>query len=124
MQAFLDGAEVGRETLFIIDPSATSFHAAMRRGGLKVRSARNAVADGIREVAACMQAGVIKVSETCKETIKEFAGYCWDERAAGDKPVKENDHLMDALRYGVATMRMYKPKQAAGKSRLRRLAEK
>ena len=33
----------------------------------------------------------------------------WDAKSHGDAPVKENDHLMDALRYGVATLRMWKP---------------
>lgn len=124
MRAFLDGAGVSSDTQFIIDPSAASFLAAMRREGLKVRGARNCVDDGIRETAACLQNGVVRVADTCEELKKEFAGYCWDIKAQGDKPIKENDHLMDALRYGVATMRMYKPKVASGKSRLRRLAEK
>ena len=30
---------------------------------------------------------------------------------ADDKPIKVNDHLMDALRYGVRTMRLVKPKE-------------
>lgn len=44
----------------------------------------------------------IAVSDQCKETIKEFASYVWNEKAADwgeDKPVKQNDHCMDALRY-------------------------
>ena len=43
------------------------------------------------------------------ELQKEFAGYVWDDKAACDKPMKENDHLMDALRYLVRTMRVFKP---------------
>ena len=107
MEAFL--GDLPRDTPFIIDPSATSFHAAMRRAGLKVRKARNAVEDGIRETAACMQSGAVRVADDLPELAKEFAGYVWDAKADGDKPVKENDHLMDALRYGVATLRMWKP---------------
>lgn len=110
MAAFLGG--LPRDTPFIIDPSATSFHAAMRRAGLKVRKARNAVEDGIRETAACMQSGAVRVADGLPELAKEFAGYVWDAKAEGDRPVKENDHLMDALRYGVATLRMYRPRAA------------
>lgn len=110
MAAFLD--DLPRDTPFIIDPSATSFHAAMRRAGLKVRKARNAVEDGIRETAACMQSGSVRVADDLPELEKEFAGYVWDAKADGDRPVKENDHLMDALRYGVATLRMYRPRAA------------
>ena len=107
MEAFL--GDLPRDTPFIIDPSATSFHAAMRRAGLKVRKARNAVEDGIRETAACMQSGAVRVADDLPELAKEFAGYVWDAKADGDRPVKVNDHLMDALRYGVATLRMWKP---------------
>ena len=110
MEAFL--GDLPRDTPFIIDPSATSFHAAMRRAGLKVRKARNAVEDGIRETAACMQSGAVRVADGLPELAKEFAGYVWDAKASGDRPVKENDHLMDALRYGVATLRMYRPRAA------------
>ena len=110
MAAFL--GDLPRDTTFIIDPSATSFHAAMRRAGLKVRKARNAVEDGIRETAACMQSGAVRVADDLPELEKEFAGYVWDAKADGDRPVKENDHLMDALRYGVATLRMYRPRAA------------
>ena len=34
---------------------------------------------------------------------KEIEGYVWDETAQEDKPVKVNDHLMDAMRYFVKT---------------------
>lgn len=105
MRAFL--GDVPSDTPFIIDPSAASFIAAMRRAGFKVRKARNDVMDGIRETAACMQCGDVRLSEECRELKKEFAGYVWDEKAQGDRPVKENDHLMDALRYFVATERVY-----------------
>lgn len=107
MAAFL--GDLPKDTVFIADPSATSFHAAMRRAGFKVRKARNAVEDGIRETGSCMQAGTVRIADDLPEIAKEFAGYVWDDKAGGDKPVKENDHLMDALRYGVATLRMFKP---------------
>ncbi len=109
MGAFL--GELPRDIPFIVDPSATSFHAAMRRAGFKVRKARNAVEDGIRETAACMQGGTMRVADGLPELAKEFAGYVWDAKASGDRPVKENDHLMDALRYGVATLRAYRPQR-------------
>ena len=56
-----------------------------------------------------MQAGSVRIADDLPESAKEFAGYVWDAKASGDKPVKENDHLMDALRYGVATLRIWKP---------------
>ena len=109
MQAFTEG--VPRDAPFIIDPSATSFHAAMRRAGFKVRNGRNDVMDGIRETGSCLQSGAVRIADDCAELRKEFAGYVWDEKQSGDKPIKENDHLMDALRYGVATLQMAKPRE-------------
>ena len=46
-------------------------------------------------------------AESCVNTIKEFASYIWDEKAAErgeDKPVKEHDHAMDSVRYFVYTI--------------------
>nr|DAF48569.1 MAG TPA: large terminase [Siphoviridae sp. ctqBc4] len=102
MRAFAPGAE-----LFVIDPSAASFIAAMRSAGMRVRPARNEVLDGIRHVATAMREGTVRIGTGCKCLADELAGYVWDERAEVDRPVKVADHACDALRYGVETMRMY-----------------
>jgi phage terminase large subunit len=95
----------------IVDPSAASFIALLRkRGKYHVVPADNAVADGIRETATAMQLGKIKVSPACKAWIKEAQGYVWDETAADDRPIKENDHAMDDTRYFVKTMGVAKPR--------------
>jgi phage terminase large subunit len=47
------------------------------------------------------------VEPTCVNTIAEFESYVWAKDRAGnatDKPVKENDHAMDALRYMVRSL--------------------
>lgn len=96
----------------IIDPSAASFIALLRkRGRYQVLPADNAVLDGIRNTATCMQTGRIKFSPDCKAWLKEVQGYVWDEEAAEDRPIKVNDHLQDAVRYFVQTMNIVKPKQ-------------
>ena len=94
----------------IIDPSAASFIAAIKRSRFRfrVRKADNDVLDGIRDTAVCLQRGSIRIFDTCRETIKEFDGYVWDAKQE-DKPVKVNDHMMDALRYFVRTKRLVKP---------------
>lgn len=101
-----------RGVMTIIDPSAASFIAALRRSRLafRVRKADNDVLDGIRDVAVCMQRGNVRIFDNLPELRKEFDGYVWDDKA-DDKPIKVNDHLMDALRYGVRTMRLVKPKE-------------
>lgn len=102
MRAFAPEAE-----LFVVDPSAASFIAAMRAAGMRVRPARNEVLDGIRHVATAMREGTVRVGRGCRSLADELAGYVWDERAEVDRPVKVADHACDALRYGVETMRMY-----------------
>lgn len=93
----------------IIDPSAASFITLMqRRGHYKVIKADNAVLDGIRETANALDNGYVKISITCKHWQEEAAGYSWDGESQEDRPIKVNDHLMDATRYFVKTMRIIK----------------
>ena len=95
----------------IIDPSAASMIALLRKSGLfKVIEAYNAVLDGIRETNTAMVNDLIKISPKCKNWIKEVQGYTWDDKADEDKPVKVNDHAMDDTRYFVKTMKINKPK--------------
>lgn len=94
----------------IVDPSAASFIELIRRKGrFRVRPANNDVLDGIRQVAACLTAGRIKFNDCCTATFAEFPAYVWDDKATGDKPVKENDHAMDDIRYMVRTVIMAQP---------------
>ncbi len=91
----------------IVDPSAASFIAELRKRGYKVLKAKNDVADGIRLVGTMLNLGLIAFSSACPNTIKEFSSYIWDEKAAErgeDKPVKQWDHAMDAVRYFVYTI--------------------
>ena len=87
----------------IVDPSAASMIACIRNHGrFLVFPADNAVLDGIRVTANALQSGKIKICESCENTVREFEAYVWDEKAAGrgeDKPLKINDHAMDAMRY-------------------------
>ncbi len=93
----------------IIDPSAASFIALMKKKDwCKVIKANNDVEDGIRETASVMKRGLIKISTSMPEWRREVEGYVWDERVEEDKPVKENDHLMDATRYFVKTKKICK----------------
>jgi len=86
----------------IVDPSAASFIAEIRKRGFSVRKANNDVLDGIRYVGTLLNGLKIKFSASCENTIKEFSAYTWDKKAADkgeDKPIKDNDHAMDAVRY-------------------------
>lgn len=95
----------------IIDPSAASFIAMLKkRGRYKIRKANNAVADGIRETATAMRRGKIKISAKVPNLIKEIQGYVWDDTKEEDVPVKVNDHAMDAMRYFVKTKHIVRDK--------------
>lgn len=86
------------------DPSAASFITELRKRGHYVIPADNAVLDGIRYVANLISQNRLFVHEKCRNTITEFTVYSWDPKAAQrgeDKPLKEHDHTMDALRYGI-----------------------
>lgn len=99
----------------IIDPSAASFIALLRkRKRYRVISADNAVLDGIRETATCLQIGKIKVSPKCENWLKEVQGYVWDEGGGEDRPVKMDDHSMDQMRYFCKTLNIAKPKNTIG----------
>lgn len=90
----------------IIDPSAASFIALLRKKKwYTVIPADNDVLDGIRETATCMNLGYIKISPKIKEFWKEISGYVWDD-SIDERPVKIADHFMDSCRYFIKTMRL------------------
>ena len=96
----------------IIDPSAASFIALLKKSEwAKVRSANNAVLEGIRDTAVALQMGKIKILRgACPNWSKEAGGYVWDD-TIDEHPVKEDDHLMDSMRYFVETKRISKPRR-------------
>ena len=100
----------GQSIETIIDPSAASFIALLRKRQhrYKVLKADNAVLDGIRETATCLKNGKIRISDRLTAWRKEAEGYIWDESAKDDRPVKTNDHAMDAMRYFVKTKHVAK----------------
>lgn len=105
LQAFMKG--VKRMKGVIVDPSAASFIALMKKNRIHVIKAKNDVLDGIRNVSTALNDELIKYNDCCKETFREFSSYLWDQKAAKrgeDKPIKQNDHHMDGDRYFVNTI--------------------
>ena len=103
----------------IVDPAAASFIAELRKRGHKVIKARNDVLDGIRFVGMLLNLGKIFFHSKCKNTIKEFNSYVWDtkasEKGGEDKPLKQHDHAMDAVRYFCYTV-IYRPQTKLNKN--------
>lgn len=102
LQAFIAGKRV--EAIYI-DPSAASFKVELvRRGVDNICDANNDVNNGIGFLGMRLNEESFKICRKCTNLIQEFQSYVWDEKAAKmgvEKPKKENDHLLDALRYAV-----------------------
>lgn len=93
----------------IVDPSAASFIALLKKSQwFKPISAVNDVINGIRETSSAISTDRIKVHSRCKNFVNEAQSYIWDEGSDTDKPIKEHDHLMDAMRYFVKTKNIIK----------------
>lgn len=90
-----------------VDPSASSFIASLRKRarGFAVRLADNKVVQGIRVTMNELAHGKVLIVRGKNEALlDEFASYSWDSKEV-DKPIKENDHLSDALRYVIYSTR-------------------
>ena len=87
----------------IVDPSAASFITCIHRHEtFSVWKANNSVIDGIRDTAALLKLGKIHICAGCKDIIREFGLYRWDDKHIDkDTVIKENDHAMDDMRYFV-----------------------
>lgn len=66
--------------------------------GLRLSPADNGVSSGILELYQRFSTGRLKIFNTCVQTLEEYRLYRRDEKG---NIVKENDHLMDALRYAI-----------------------
>jgi PBSX family phage terminase large subunit len=97
-----------------VDPSAKGFILQLRADGVqRVRGGDNAVLDGIGRVSSALATGALKiVGAACPRLIEELEAYRWDPKATErgeDKPVKEGDDLLDALRYAANYIFRYNP---------------
>ena len=76
----------------IIDPSAASFaETVLRHGRYPVLKADNDVVAGIHRVSRALQQAQIKIAPGCKDALREFSLYQWD-------------NTMDDIRYFVSTV--------------------
>ncbi len=89
-----------------IDPSAAAFKTELRSLGLHPVDANNDVLSGIQIMTDSLKKGTFVVCAECKNLVREIEGYVWDDRAAKlgyDEPLKKDDHILDAVRYALAT---------------------
>jgi len=84
-----------------VDPEEAGFRVELQQTGWKgVRAADNSVLEGIRLKADLLARDKFRVHESCEGLIDEFPAYVWDPDADEDRPIKVDDHSLDADRYG------------------------
>jgi len=94
------------------DPSEPQFIQQFNEAGLNMYPADNEVMPGLNEVYKRFETAKdgkprIFIHEKCKNTIQEVDTYRYKDSEEGkpqqEKPLKVNDHLMDAIRYALKT---------------------
>ena len=88
--------------IIAVDAAAAGLIAALINANLPAQAAKGRVLDGIWHIQDRLEIQDDKkprltVAPACTNTINEFESYIWEE--GKDKPKKENDHAMDAIRY-------------------------
>ncbi len=106
LNAFIRALPItGRLDSIYCDPSAKGFINQLREDGFPcVRGAENEVLPGIQLVASLLDGGKLKIAGSCTNLIDELHTYAWDDGAkqhGQDRPLKQNDDAVDALRYFV-----------------------
>lgn len=107
LEKFINRNNANPEWIFV-DPSAKSFitevYSRAQRFApfYRVTGANNDVLNGIQKVSSLLGANKLKVNKELEDLNREFHSYSWDKKAEArgeDKPLKEFDHGLDALRY-------------------------
>lgn len=97
-----------RVTFITIDPSAEGFaeeiKQALRRErmNIPIRKAQNSVAIGISRVQSLLSHQALVLDSSMVGAIEEFGLYSYDPKSierGEEKPIKDNDHDMDGIRY-------------------------
>ncbi len=87
------------------DPAEPDRIDMLRKAGCNVREVSKDIPAGINAVRELFKQGRIHVSSSCKNLINELETYRYPERKPDkneeERPVKEDDHLMDSLRYAL-----------------------
>lgn len=103
-------AALYKATKYYPDPAEPDRIEILRRAGLNCREASKDVVAGIDHVRELFKQGRIHIHPDCKNLIMELETYRYPDKKPDaneqEKPIKENDHCLDALRYALYT---YKP---------------
>jgi PBSX family phage terminase large subunit len=102
---------LSRDFTYFADPSGAQDIAELQQRGIDTQSAINDVGPGINAVTERIKTNRLRVFEGCINLIDEFALYQYERNQTTgewrDKPLKANDHCMDALRYLIMGLDSY-----------------
>jgi hypothetical protein len=100
-----------RDFLWLADPEGAGEISELRGAGFKVRKAKNQVQLGLQAVRARLETGRLRVVDGCCPNLlaeAELYRYDTDDDKCSEKPLKEHDHALDALRYLVLAIDAHK----------------
>jgi len=95
------------------DPAEPANIEQFRRDGFNAREADNSVTPGIQHISSL--ADQLRVARHCQNIRNEFSQYQYKDGGDGDRPLKQHDHALDALRYC-----LYSHDQRGGSTSVRR----
>ncbi len=101
----LDIQEEAVEKIYC-DPSNPAGIEILKRDGLPAIPADNKVKEGIAKVIELIKSKRLKVFKGLVNFMDEIGSYTWVEKLGKftDEPLKEYDHLMDAMRYAIYSL--------------------
>ena len=89
------------------DPAEPDRIAILNKAGLNCREVSKDIVAGVDHVRELFKQGRIHIHPDCKNLIMELETYKYPDKKPeaneAEKPVKENDHCLDALRYSLYT---------------------
>lgn len=91
-----------RITALYIDPAAASLKIELRNLDIPVMDAKNDVLPGIQVMNKFIYGKNLVVHRSCRNLIEQIQSYQWDAKSlinGVDRPLKLNDHAVDAARY-------------------------
>jgi len=98
-----------RVNYFFPDPAEPDRLEEMKREGLNPSEVNKDIKLGISYVQELTRTNRFYVFSNCKNSLEEFNYYHYDEEKIKEEPVKEMDHLMDAIRYALFGHRNFIP---------------
>ena len=89
------------------NPSAISVLTSSMLPVREVKKGKGSVQTGISKIKTLFMSNRLKIHKQCKNLISELETYAYDQDSKEEKPIKENDHAIDALRYAIMSESLF-----------------